>query len=182
MWHRRLAIFALSLILSVGIGGLSFAADPPAGSPTRGVNVQEVWRQVYKQLPDLPLENQYVARESGKADPNNTLVTRLIRYHAYTAGRAPNYRLDWKLTLADYLGLNNIMDAAAYPGADTLRQNPMERDRTIIQKLNRKQRDTLVQVLVSAFTPAASNPVPQPSSTAPAKPRSSGSASDLIKR
>lgn len=166
-WYQKLAALGFGVILSLGFGVASFAADPApsapsdspsrslSGSPTRRVRIQEVWRQVYQQVPDLPLENQYVNRESGKVDPNNTLVTRLIRYHSYVAGRAPNYRLDWKLTLADYLGLNNIMDAAEYPGADTLRQNPFERDRAVIQRLNRKQRDALIQALVGVFSPAA---------------------------
>jgi len=117
------------------------------------VSPSEVWRQVYKQMPNLPLENHYVNKETGKVDSDNTLVSRLIRYHIYVKGRPPIYRLDWKLTLADYLGANETMVDSQYPGSDTLRQNPIEGDRAAINRLNRSQRDALVQVLVNIFNP-----------------------------
>ncbi len=145
----------------------------------------DVWQQVYQRLPDLPMENQYVSKETGKVDPNSTLVSRLIRYHVYVKSRPPTYRFDWKLTMADYLGANEYLVESAYPGNETLRQNPMESDRAVIQKLTRAQREALVDALVSVFrastpptpttaTPAPSAspaPVPQPSpqqSTPPA--------------
>ncbi|MEP0918844.1 hypothetical protein NC981_18595 [Leptolyngbya sp. DQ-M1] len=122
-------------------------------TPTPGrVRIQDAWQQVYKDVPDLALENQYVNRETGKADPSNTLVTRLIRYHYFIKGRPVSFRLDWKYTLADYLGINDPMQAESYPGSDNLRKNPFESDRAIIKKLNRKQRDALVQALVNVFT------------------------------
>jgi hypothetical protein len=116
------------------------------------LRVSEAWRFVYQRLPDFPMENDYVSKETGKVDPNNTLVGRLIRYHLFVKGRPPNYRLDWKMTLADYLGVTSeYLEESVYPGGDTLRINPMERDRTVIQGLNRAQRDTLIQVLVDVF-------------------------------
>ncbi|MDV2997135.1 MAG: hypothetical protein N4J56_006840 [Chroococcidiopsis sp. SAG 2025] len=45
-----------------------------------------------------------------------------------------------------------------YPGAKTLRQNPLEGDRAAINRLNRSQRDALVQTLVNVFTPNTSTP------------------------
>jgi hypothetical protein len=81
--------------------------------------------------------------------------------------------LDWKLTVADYLGANEVMQEKAYPGASTLRQNPLEGDRAAIARLNRKQRDALVQSLVSIFNPNGSAPAsadtqaPSQPSTAP---------------
>ncbi len=125
----------------------STSVPQPASSRKSAVD-----QQIYQQLPDFPLENQYVSRESGKMNPRNTLAVRLIRYHTQVKGRAPNYRLDWKLTLADYLGANEIMDDGIYPGADALKQNPFERDRAAIRKLTRKQRDALIQALVNAHT------------------------------
>jgi hypothetical protein len=116
------------------------------------VSSTEVWQQVYKQLPDLPKENQYISKETGKVAENNTLVSRMIRYHVYVKGRPPNYRLDWKLTLADYLDANELMYDGSYPGNDTLRQNPFEGDRTAIRRLNRRQRDALIQALVNGFS------------------------------
>ena len=117
------------------------------------VRAQDVWKFVYEKLPDLPIENNYISKETGKVDPNNTLVGRLIRYHVFVKGRPPNYRFDWKLSLADYLGATpDYLVESVYPGNDVLRSNPMERDRTVIQSLNRTQRDALVQALVDVFS------------------------------
>jgi hypothetical protein len=151
-------------------------------SERRQIRVQDAWKFVYEKLPDLPTENNYVSKETGKVDPNNTLVARLIRYHVFVKGRPPNFRFDWKLSLADYLGATpDYLVESIYPGSDVLRENPMERDRAVIQGLNRAQRDALVQALVDVFsgnsgsaqTPAAggetegrsnspSTPQPQP--------------------
>ncbi|MEH1833672.1 MAG: hypothetical protein V7L29_16755 [Nostoc sp.] len=130
------------------------------------ITPSDVWQQVYQQLPDLPRENKYISKENGKVAENNTLVTRLIRYHIYTKGRAPIYRLDWKLTLADYLGANEIMYDTTYPGNDSLRENPIEGDRKAITRLTRSQRDALVQVLVNIFNPTSQNTQsPSPNTT-----------------
>ena len=146
----------------------------PASAQTTSTSYQvvgasDVWRQVYQQLPNLPLENQYVSHDTGKVDPNSTLVSRLIRYHIYVKGRPLIYRLDWLLTLADYLGANETMDEGRYPGADSLQKNPLDGDRAAIGRLNLAQRDALVQVLVNIFNPkyqaeesAAASSAPQP--------------------
>ncbi len=132
---------------------------------------RDVWKQVYQKLPNLPQENKYVSRDTGKVNPDNTLVNRLIQYHLYVRGRSPIYRLDWKLTLADYLGANELIQETTYPGANTLRTNPLLGDRAAITRLNRKQRDALVQSLVSVFNPNSSDTAtdtqapPQPSTT-----------------
>ncbi|MBP5974647.1 hypothetical protein HW132_18380 [Brasilonema sp. CT11] len=132
----------------------------------------DAWQAVYQQLPDLPRENQYISKETGKVSENNTLVSRMIRYHSYLKGRPANYRLDWKLTLADYLGANEVMYETTYPGKDTLKKNPFDGDRAVIARLNRRQRDALVQALVNVFNPnSQSTPTstPTPSSSAPEK-------------
>lgn len=141
-------------LILASVVALLFAISPVIAqtAPTRSIRTQDVWQQVYKAVPDLPLENQYVTRETGRVDPSNTLVTRMIRYHYFIKGRPVNFRLDWKYTLADYLGINESMQAESYPGSDNLRKNPFESDRAIVQKLNRKQRDALIQALVDAFT------------------------------
>ncbi|HTL88951.1 MAG TPA: hypothetical protein VL134_06095 [Leptolyngbya sp.] len=140
------------LILS-GLAALLFSVRPALAqtAPSSSPRIQDAWQQVYKDLPALPLENQYVNRITGKVDPNNTLVGRLIRYHYFIKGRPVNYRLDWKYTFADFLGINEPMQASSYPGADNLRKNPFESDRAVIQKLNRKQRDALIQSLTDVF-------------------------------
>ncbi|MFN6477747.1 hypothetical protein [Nostoc sp. DedQUE07] len=131
------------------------------------ITPSDVWQLVYQQLPDFPRENKYISKENGKVAENNTLANRLIRYHIYTKGRAPIYRLDWKLTLADYLGVNEIMYDTTYPGNDSLRENPIEGDRKAIKSLTRSQRDALVQVLVNIFNPASQNTLSPNSNTAP---------------
>ncbi len=117
------------------------------------LRVQDAWKFVYEKLPDFPIANNYISKETGKVDPNNTLVGRLIRYHVFVKGRPPNYRFDWKLSLADYLGVTpDYLVESVYPGNDVLRSNPIEGDRAAIQGLNRSQRDALVQALVDVFT------------------------------
>jgi hypothetical protein len=113
---------------------------------------EQEWRRVYELMPELPREDQYVDRVTGLPVQNSTLVTRLIRYHLFIKSRAPNYRLDWKLTLADYLDANEWISPSLYSSADTLRPNPLNGDKAAIGQLNRAQRDQLVTVLVSIFS------------------------------
>lgn len=141
-------------IIVLGLGSSNFLTVTPAVAQI--ISPSDVWKIVYKQLPDLAKENQYISRETGKVGENNTLAGRLIRYHIYTKGRSPIYRLDWKLTLADYLGANEVIYAASYPGNDSLNQNPLPGDRAAIVKLTRKQRNDLVQVLVNIYNPTSS--------------------------
>lgn len=143
------------------------AQDAPSQNPRRFI-VENVWQRVYEILPDFPKENQYISKETGEQATSNTLVARLIRYHLFVKGRPPIYRLDWKLTIADYLGVNDVMFEGVYPGGDTLRQNPMDSDRTVITRLTRSQRDALVNTLVSLFNPniaAESQPTSKPTPT-----------------
>ena len=160
-----LSLFILACITGLIVLGTSslnisnsFLAAPSFAQTARP---QEFGMQVYQRLPNLPLENKYVSKETKKVAADNTLVTRLLQYHLYLKGRAPGYRLDWKLTLADYLGANELIDEVAYPGNATLLKNPLEGDRAVITRLNRKQRNELVQVIVSLFnqnTRAATSP------------------------
>ncbi len=151
---------------------------------------------VYEKLPNFPLENQYRFREKKGIDTDNTLVKRLIQYHQLNRGRSPEFRLDWKLTLADYLGVNDFVEEASYPGRRFVKPNPYESDVKIIQELSRVERDQLIQALVDVFTPeqTATQPSKPPSQqlqtspeqlpfiptkpSPPAKP--SGSAADLL--
>lgn len=150
----------------------------PQPATAQIVKPQDSWRQVYEQLPDFPKENQYVSKETGKVNPDDTLVGRLIRYHVNVKSRPPNYRFDWKLTLADYLGANELVPESTYPSGNTLQTNPLEGDRAAIQKLNRSQRDALVNVLVSIFArnrlETQASPQ-QPSTASPQQPTASPS-------
>ena len=174
-----LAVFAPGVKETGNIGVRISAIESHLGTqPANGqrVKVGEAAAQLYQMLPDLPRENSYALRETGKVDPENTLASRLIRYHIYVKGRPASYRLDWKLTLADYLDANELMDKALYPGRDVLQENPMEKDKAAISLLNRAGRDALVGVLVRIFNPnsAQSNepaPAPEPASPASTAPR-----------
>jgi hypothetical protein len=182
----------LLALMVVGVIVLSSGADKSINTnlfsiqpaSAQRITPSDVWQLVYQQLPDFPRENKYISKENGKVAENNTLANRLIRYHIYTKGRAPIYRLDWKLTLADYLGANEIMYDTSYPGNDSLRENPIEGDRKAIKSLTRSQRDALVQVLVNIFNPTPTsqtspapslNTTPSPTtSTTPQPPQRGG--------
>lgn len=135
-------------------------------------------REVYRQIPDFPLENNYINSQTREVASENTLVTRIVRYHQYTKSRPTIYRLDWKLTLADYLGKNEIIDEARYPNT-TLTENPLERDRQVIQSLTRQQRNQLVDVLVNIYNPQVNseteNNQQPPQNQQPIPPRDSSS-------
>ena len=107
--------------------------------------------EVYQNIPSLPQENQYLSQETGEVDADNTFISRLIRYHQYVKNRPLNYRLDWKLTLADYLGVNESIRDFRYPGSSTLQLNPLESDRAVIDSLSRSQRNELVDILVGIY-------------------------------
>lgn len=116
-------------------------------------DTRDLWRQVYELMPELPWENQYVSQATGEVDEENTLISRLIRYHIFVKGRPHPFRLDWRLTLADYLGAYERMGADTYPGGNVLTENPLEGDQAAIASLTRQERDRLVHVLTSIFNP-----------------------------
>jgi hypothetical protein len=140
----------------------------------------EAANRVYAQMPDLPLANDYISSVSGDANPDNTFVNRLIRYHLYVQRRSPAYRLDWKITLADYLGLNDWMRYEQYPGADILHTNPLDGDRTIVDSLTRAQRNQLVTALADIFNPEANSASRPDAESTPQSGSSAPSASDLL--
>ncbi|MBD2411986.1 hypothetical protein FACHB389_14200 [Nostoc calcicola FACHB-389] len=151
-------------MLSLIVLGSGLFSNQPGIAQT--ITPNDVWQVVYQKLPDFPRENKYISKENGKVDENNTLANRLIRYHIYTKGRAAIYRLDWKLTLADYLGANEIMYDTSYPGNDILRENPIEGDKSAIARLTRSQRNALLEVLVNIFNPTSQNTsAPRPNTT-----------------
>lgn len=153
-WILTLLITILLILLS------ATPALQLSSAHAQRFNPNTVWQQVYEQLPDLPPENQYVSRATGEVVPDNTLISRLIRYHIYVQGRPPLYRLDWKLTLADYLGVNEFIEPLTYPSNDTLTSNPMAGDIAAVKSLNLAQRDALVQTIVNIFNTAYRNSAP----------------------
>lgn len=124
-------------------------------TPIRRIDPIALSAQIYQQLPDLPLENQYISRETGDPAVENTLVSRLIRYHVYIKNRPTVFRLDWKLTLADYLGAFERISASSYPDND-LQESPYQNDIAAIESLSAAQRNNLVNTLYEVFTPSTS--------------------------
>jgi hypothetical protein len=126
--------------------GLTIAIALPAQA--RVVRTAEIAQKIYADLPTIPLENQYFNQKLNKIDPKNTLINRILRYHAYTKGRPVDLRLDWKLTIADYLDANDIMDPATYPSHDVLSKNPLDADRAAVNTLSRSTRNQLIDRLI----------------------------------
>ncbi|HEY9828778.1 MAG TPA: hypothetical protein V6D19_25445, partial [Stenomitos sp.] len=168
-WQRTLG-WSVGLVLAVGfqgsLGSLCWAlSDSPATQA----------EAVYRKLPDFPLENQYVRADNNKQATESTLISRFIYYHTTVKGRSTLSRLDWKISLADYLGLNEFLQPETYPGENFLKSNPLQNDQARIRSLNRVQRDALVQALVDVYggsraTGAASAPLPAASQARPTVP------------
>jgi hypothetical protein len=160
-----LCLFCLALCLSIGSERsiVNKFISPSAIAQT--IPPESVAAKVYQQIPELPKENQFINKEFQQADSDNTLISRFVRYHLYVKNRPLNFRLDWKLTIADYFNLNEDIKAINYPGSSTLTTNPLESDRQIITKLNRQQRDRLVDTLIGIY-----NPQTETSSSTPSQP------------
>lgn len=142
MFHKTAAI-AMGVAMSLAL----FGTD--SMTLAQSSRIQQAMDVIYAELPEFPLENIYV---SGKGpQPQNTLVRRILAYHIHTQGRSRLSRLDWKLTLADYLDLNEPMFAGVYPSANVLTVNPHSRDRQVVQALSRQERDALLAAIYKAF-------------------------------
>jgi hypothetical protein len=132
---------------------------------------QDAAKAIYQRLPDLPLENQYQRSDGQKKAASSTLVSRMVQYHTATKGRSPLFRLDWKITLADYLGVNDYLDERTYPGNGFLKSSAMEGDRAAVRKLTLAQRNALIQALVELHGGGRAPAASAPASTAKPKPK-----------
>ncbi len=153
--QKWLGVFLLSLSVSWGVMQLNF-------SLFEGWSIKSVYGQnlrpeqaaeiIYQRLPELPKENGYYSAETGEINPNHTLMGRFIRYHKDFKRRSPQHPLDWKVTLADYLGVNQSIRESNYPGS-TLTSNPLTKDIEVMRQLSRRQRQQLVDLLVEIYNP-----------------------------
>ncbi len=150
--YRLLGVLVATLIAFHGLT----IGPVQAQSTVRRISPNAIAMQVYEQLPELPLENQYVSSETGSIDAENTLVSRIIRYHLYIKDRPTNLRFDWKLTMADYLGAFESITSEDYPDY-RLRENPMAGDVLAVKNLSWEVRDRLLNLLYEAFAPSAIN-------------------------
>ena len=117
-------------------------------------------------LSELSLENQYLSQETQERATDNTLISRLIRYHQYVKSRPVKFRLDWKFTIADYLEANEPISYDRYPGSKTLTTHPLEGDRAVIYNLSRSQRNQLIDTLVNIYNPTTA-PTANPTTESP---------------
>ena len=146
---RSTPLWTLGLWVATAIATILLSIAPSTSpAHARIVRTAEIAQKIYAELPEIPLENQYFNQKLKKIDPSNTLINRVLRYHAFTKGRPADIRLDWKLTLADYLGANDIMDPATYPSHDVLSKNPLDDDRAAVNTLTRSMRDRLIDRLI----------------------------------
>ena len=153
--QQWLGVFLISVSLTWGISQLEVNSLKPLGLKTlkaQTLRPEQAAEIVYNKLPYLPQENQYRNVETGEIDPTHTLMSRFIRYHKDFKRRSPQYRLDWKVTLADYLGVNQSIRESNYPGS-TLRTSPLAQDIEVIRQLSRRQRQQLLDVLVEIYNP-----------------------------
>lgn len=137
----------------VGAGPAVVLAQQNSAQPGR-IRRRDIWKAVQAQLPDLPREDHYAGDQGSETGEPSTLTKRLIEYHNFRKGRSPISRFDWKLTLGDYLGINEPMMLASYPGGDRLTPNPLEGDRAAIRSLSPAQRNSLVNTLVRLHNPS----------------------------
>ena len=188
-WTGRLSVLSLSAFLSaiafiaifttVEAGNVtpwrspfllsSFSVNIPSAqaqpAPLRRIDPYRLATLVYEQVPTLPLENQYISSQTGQVVTDNTLVSRIIRYHLYIKDRRTNFRFDWKLTMADYFGAFDRISANDYADYG-LRENPAVADIEVVKSLSQEERDRLTNTLYEVFTaPANSAHSSAPSTT-----------------
>jgi hypothetical protein len=147
-WASLLATAMVSLPVLMLLVGLT----PKLALSQVSTSPKIVASEIYQVLPNLPLENQYIRKETNKVAADSTLIERFIQYHTNVKGRSPGFRMDWKMSLADYLGVNDYLTEITYPGHAFLKTSPMKGDRAAIQALSRQQREALIQSLVDHYT------------------------------
>ena len=167
--RHPLSLFTIALMTAttVVMGAVILAQIPGAQAQTFSKPEQQALL-VYEAIPNFPKENQYRHSRKRKVVEDNTLISRLIRYHVYNKGRSAKYRLDWKITLADYLGINDYMSEREYPGAKFLKTSPMETDLAKIQELTPAERNQLIQAIVDVYDPEVAS-VQSPMAPTPLK-------------
>lgn len=156
----KTAAIAITFMASIAIYPALHLPPPVAAQSLRPEGAAYI---IYQRLSYIPKENQYRRKDTGEIDPDHTLVSRLIRYREDVKRRTP-YRLDWQLTLADYMGINEPMDIDDYPGSSTLQTNPAESDIKAIAQLTREQRRALLDLLTDLYAPPSAKPKPPPNS------------------
>ncbi len=176
---KTVIIFCFGIILfTLGSNLKNLYLSPVSAQSLRP---NDVAAQVYQLIPELPLENKYLSLETKEVATDNTLVSRLIRYHQYVKSRPVKFRLDWKFTIADYLEANELISYDRYPGSKTLTTHPLESDRAVIYNLSRSQRNQLIDTLVSIYNPETSSTTNSATEPTQASPNNSNNRPRLPK-
>ncbi len=117
------------------------------GAPVAALPIpSQVTKLFYQSQPKFPQG----ATNADQSSPQN-LIRRLVTYHIYIKGRSPYSRFDWKLTVADYLGVNETIRAEEYPGREELAKNAYLDDQKLISQLPRSQREALIQTMLTIY-------------------------------
>ena len=77
---QRLILLVFCLVIGIFVWWLSWQST----GMSQIQRPETVAQQIYQAMPDLPKENNYIRRETGVIDPNNTLISRFLRYHQDT--------------------------------------------------------------------------------------------------
>ncbi len=141
-WQQRLS----GLVGLVVAWQLMVLSPPPVQAQLR--EIPRITEAVYTAMPSLPRLDQFQTAAGESLD--TSFVRRVLLYHMRSEGRALNSRLDWKLTFADYLGINLTMFAQQYPGADQFSENPYTADLEAFRALTRADREQLLAALLDA--------------------------------
>ncbi len=141
-WQRRLSWF-VGLVVA---WQLTLVLPLPVQAQLR--EIPRITETVYAAMPNLPRLDQF--RTSSGESLETSFVRRLLLYHMRSEGRSLQSRLDWKLTFADYLGINVTMFAQQYPGADQFSENPYNADLDALRALSRAEREQLLAILLEA--------------------------------
>lgn len=148
------ALVVAAHVITVQLSWQGAAQAQPA-VVLRRVDPTAIAATIYAQHPDLPTENGYTYTD-GTPATDSTLVSRLIRYHLFVKDRPANFRLDWKLTLADYLDAFQPMESRFYPDQANVRPDanggPLLGDKAAVAAMSREQRNQLAQSLLDIFT------------------------------
>ncbi|WP_338442055.1 hypothetical protein VZG28_02835 [Synechococcus elongatus IITB4] len=161
--QRTLRLWSGVLVLLLCYASVAEAQRPP--------RPEEIGQLVYEKLPNLERANTYRGVRSGELRPTDTLVSRLIRFHQQNRNRRLASRLDWKITMADLLGVNGVLRPEDYPGFETLSPNPLQSDLQAIAKLTRAERDRLIDAILAVVPRPQTAAVPPEETLAPPEVR-----------
>lgn len=125
------------MVLGVALAGATLLVEPAFAQRIR--DIPERSAQIYELMPDLP-----EASEDGK------WLQRVLLYHVRTKGRLANSRFDWRLTFADFLGVNDPIYTDQYP-PDGTEVNPLNGDRDLFQAMTRHDRNEFLAAILEVY-------------------------------